>query len=87
MREELGFSCDSVIISLVSRVHYSKGQLEFIRAAKTYLKKFKNIFLLLAGDIDSQDYRSKIYKNKIIESIEKNCLNNVIFLGFQKDVS
>ena len=86
VKKEFNLPQDSIVISLVSRIHPSKGQYEFIRKMKQALIKHKNLFILIAGDITPANSRNISYKRKIEKLKDKNNLKNIIFLGFRKDI-
>ncbi|MCF7907372.1 MAG: glycosyltransferase [Candidatus Omnitrophica bacterium] len=85
-RSELNIPIKSTVISIISRVHPSKGQYEFIVDIKRTLKKNPNILLVIAGDISPNNLRNRLYKAKIEKLIEGDTLKNVVLLGFRDDV-
>ena len=86
VRKEFGFPDSSKIVSIISRIHPSKGQYEFIKKFQNILVKRKDIFLLIVGDISCLTAGSRRYKRKIKEIIRKNNLKNVLLLGYRADV-
>ena len=86
VKEEFNLPQDSIVISLVSRIHPSKGQYEFIREMRQTLTRHKNLFILIAGDITPANSRNISYKRKIEKLKEKNNLENIILLGFRRDI-
>jgi glycosyltransferase involved in cell wall biosynthesis len=77
---------EKTVISIISRIHPSKGQHEFIKNMYDILLE-ENIILLIAGDISLFNLRSIIYKKKMERFIRRHNLKNVILLGFIEDVS
>jgi len=86
LRDELKISHDSIIMSIVSRIHPSKGQFKFIEGIKEVLLRDKQLFLLIVGDSSIRNLRSYLYKRKIRELINNNNLKRVMLLGFREDV-
>lgn len=50
LRNELGVDHNTVIIGMIGRVHYWKGQIYFLQIAAHLAKKFTNLHFVLAGD-------------------------------------
>jgi len=88
MRDKLNISQDTIVMSIVSRIHPHKGQYEFIKSMAAFLsQKDSDTVLLLAGDIAPRNLRTYIYKKKIEKIVEKyNLQKKVLLLGFVKDV-
>ena len=86
-KEELNLPPSSTVIALISRIHPSKGQYEFIRDIKNTFKKTKNLFLVIAGGISVNNLRSRLYKRNIEKIIREEELKNVFFLGYVEDIS
>lgn len=86
LREELSVPPQAAVILLPSRIHPSKGQLEFLRDFSGVLRKHDAI-VLLAGDCSSCAPRSVVYKRGIRDFINGNGLQDrVKMLGFRKDI-
>lgn len=87
MRSRLNISADTIIMSIVSRIHPHKGQYEFIKSMSVFLKEEgDNVLLLLAGDISPRNLRTYLYKKKIERAIKKdNLQKKVMLLSFRKD--
>ena len=86
LRKEMGFPEDSIIVSIISRIHPEKGQLEFLKTYKRVIKEKKNLIILIVGEITPFTLKNKLYKKKIKKFIEKEGLKNVYLLGFRKDI-
>ena len=86
VKREFNLPRDSIVISLISRVHPSKGQYEFIKEMKEILTGHKKLFILIAGDITPANLRNISYKRKIEKLKDKSNLENIIFLGFRRDI-
>lgn len=87
-RDKLNISQETIVMSIVSRIHPHKGQYEFIKSMSAFLsQKDSDTVLLLAGDISPRNLRTYLYKKKIERAIKKNNLQKkVLLLGFVKDV-
>ncbi|MFH1504509.1 MAG: glycosyltransferase family 4 protein [Candidatus Omnitrophota bacterium] len=86
-KKELNIPVGAKVIALISRIHPSKGQYEFIRVVKDVLKKSQNLALVIAGDITVNSLKSRKYKRKIKKLIKKEGLRNIFFLGYINDIS
>ena len=87
LRDRLNISPDTVVMSIISRIHPNKGQFEFIESMSAFLmQKDSNAVLLLAGDISPRNLRTYLYKKKIKRIIsERNLKKKVMLLGFMED--
>lgn len=85
-KKEFNLPQDSVVISLISRIHPSKGQYEFIREMKEILSNQKKLFVCIVGDITPINLKNILYKRKIKNLKDKYNLENVIFFGFRNDI-
>ncbi len=75
----------SAVILLPSRIHPSKGQLEFLRSFRQILKRHE-VIVLFAGDCSSSP-ESLLYKREIEGFITENGLRGrVRMLGFRGDI-
>ncbi|MBN2120398.1 MAG: glycosyltransferase [Candidatus Omnitrophica bacterium] len=86
LKDKFNIPRNSRVISIVSRIHPSKGQLEFLKEIEPTLNRDKRLFLIIAGDISPSTLKTRLYKRKIDKLIEKNNLSNVFLLGFRSDV-
>lgn len=86
IKKEFNLPLTSKIITIISRIHPSKGQLEFIEQMKDTLRNYNNLFLLLAGDITPSTLKNRLYKQRIKKIIKKYNLKNVVLLEFQQEV-
>ncbi|MFH1791929.1 MAG: glycosyltransferase [Candidatus Omnitrophota bacterium] len=83
----LNIPADARVVSVVSRIHPSKGQFEFIRDIKDVLKSREDLYLILAGDITLNNVRDRQYKSDIARLIKNEGLSRVRLLSFMDDVS
>lgn len=83
-RSELGVSKNTVLVGMVARVHFWKGQEYFIEIAHHLNQKNKSVKFVMVGDaFPGYEY---LY-DKIDKSKSKYGLNEVIFdLGYRTDV-
>ncbi|MFC1514746.1 glycosyltransferase [Candidatus Omnitrophota bacterium] len=86
VRQELGLPIETKIITIISRIHPSKGQYRFLEESLARLKAEDDLFVLLVGDIRPGSLRSRLYKRRIRKLIRSNGLANVRLLGFREDV-
>lgn len=86
LKKEFNLPLDSKIITVISRIHPLKGQYEFLRDFKPILRKSDKLFLLIVGDISPPTFRNRLYKRKIFNFINKNNLENVLLLGFRRNI-
>lgn len=85
IREEFSISQDAIILVLVALLRPRKGVEVIIKAMKSILQNFSNVFLLIVGNDDiSEDPE---YGKKLRElTFECGIQSNVIFTGFRNDV-
>ncbi len=86
-RRTLNISGKKVVLSIVSRIHPSKGQFEFIKDIQDVLSKNRDVILLVVGEVAPYSLRNIMYKHKINDFIRMYNLENVVLLGFVEDVS
>ena len=86
VKKELNLPLDSTVISIISRIHPSKGQYEFLQNIKSVLQDVDNLYLLIAGDITPFTLKNRSYLKAIHDFIDENKLDNVILLGFSQDI-
>lgn len=79
---------DAVTLTVISRIHPSKGQLELVELlAEISEASRKKARLLMIGDISPRNLRGILYKRKIKKFIRShNMTRNVLWLGFQQDI-
>jgi len=72
------------IITSISRLTPSKGQMEIIKAASIVTKKHPNVIFLIVGeDVDT----AGSFRKKLEKEVEKlGIKENVIFTGWRKDI-
>jgi len=86
MRKKFNLPLQAIILTIISRIHPTKGQFEFLKRIRNLLEYKKNLIILIVGDITPPTRRNKIYKKKIENFIKKNKIKNVYLLGFQEDI-
>lgn len=79
LRKELGLKKDDFVMICVGELNDNKNQTMQIEALKQLVQKYKNIKLLLVGEGNKKNF----LKEKINEY---NLEENVILLGYRKDV-
>lgn len=50
LKKELGISDDTILIGMIARVHFWKGQTYFLDVAKELTRRFHNIHFVMVGD-------------------------------------
>lgn len=79
LRKELGLSTDAVLIANIGRLSPEKGQLDFLKASETLLKKHEQVKVLLIGIGENYDMLKKY-------AVSHNIDDSVFMLGFRKDM-
>ncbi|MCK4917196.1 MAG: glycosyltransferase [Candidatus Omnitrophica bacterium] len=87
IKKEFNIPDESIVITIISRIHPLKGQYEFIEGIKDIIKENKKLIILIVGDITPLTLKNRLYKNKIDQLIKANGLKNVKLLGFRDDIS
>lgn len=84
LREHLGIPTNAIVVGMVGRVHFWKGQNYFLSIAGELHKKYPEVHFLMAGDaFPGYEY---LYK-EMQQLVELHDLNEVVHqLGFRKDV-
>lgn len=84
LREELGFQDSDIVIGMIARVHFWKGQEYFLQIAESLTKKYDHLKFVLVGDaFPGYEY---LY-DEIRDSIEQKGLGEVTLdLGYRTDV-
>lgn len=78
LRKSLGIEKDDVVLIYPAELSKRKNQLWLLETLKEYLQKNKNVKLLLPGN--------DILNGKCQKYAKENQLDNVLFLGFRKDI-
>jgi glycosyltransferase involved in cell wall biosynthesis len=83
-RTSLNIPDDSVVIGMIARVHYWKGQDYFLNIANILNKQFHNLFFVLVGDA----YPGYEYLYEKINGLikEYNLGSSLINLGYREDI-
>jgi glycosyltransferase involved in cell wall biosynthesis len=85
LRTELGVSDDIVIIGMVGRVHFWKGQDYFLQIAAELSKRVYNIRFVMIGDVfPGYEY---LYENLTLIQKQAQIESIVTDLGYRSDVS
>lgn len=79
IRESLGLSEDDFVMIYVARMDKNKNQGMLINCTEELVKKYQNVKLLLVGPDERNGYYQDLVSKKKLN-------NNVIFLGFRKDI-
>ncbi|MDN3669275.1 glycosyltransferase family 4 protein [Echinicola jeungdonensis] len=84
LKEEIGISQDTVLIGMIARVHFWKGQTYFLDVAKHLVNRHKHIHFIMVGDAFSgYEY---LY-DEIKEKVRSNGLEEkVTDLGYRTDI-
>ena len=85
-KKDLGIPERTTVISIISRIHPSKGQLEFLHEIKKTLEEAKDVILLIIGDITTSNLKDILYRRRIYNFMENNKSENINILGFRKDI-
>jgi glycosyltransferase involved in cell wall biosynthesis len=85
VRKEIGVQENTVLIGMIARVHYWKGQIYFLNVAGEISKKFSNVQFLMAGDaFPGYEY---LY-DEISQTISQLGLTNIVHnLGYRSNVA
>jgi glycosyltransferase involved in cell wall biosynthesis len=85
VKEEFKIRDGEIVVGIVGRIVREKGYMEWVRAARMVLEKYKNVKFLAVGDALETD-RDGI-KNELDIYIAKNNLKDkVIFVGNRDDI-
>lgn len=78
----------NTVFTVYGRIHPSKGQYEFLRlVSRLNRERLKKMVVLIVGGYSSGLLRDFIYRKKMEKFIEEKELSeNVIFLGFCRDI-
>jgi len=80
LREKLGLSSTSVIVTTVARIVEKKGHIYLVKAAKILKEKYKNLKFLIVGDGNC--------RSGLLQEIKKLDLEDVfLFLGHRRDIN
>lgn len=85
LRIELGVSEDTVVVGMVGRVHYWKGQDYFLQIASQLNKKFPDLHFVMIGDaFPGYEY---LYEQHSAIIHKENLQKKVTNLGYRTDVA
>ncbi|MBN2482699.1 MAG: glycosyltransferase family 4 protein [Candidatus Omnitrophica bacterium] len=85
-RRDLALPQAAIVLTIIARIHPSKGQLEFLRSYHTILKKYPEVILLIVGDIGVKTLRNSMYKKNLLHFIRTHCPNNIRYVGARNDI-
>ncbi len=85
LRKELGVSEDTVVVGMVGRVHYWKGQDYFLQIASQLDKKFPDLHFVMIGDaFPGYEY---LYQELSAIINKENLQKKLTNLGYRTDVA
>jgi glycosyltransferase involved in cell wall biosynthesis len=85
IRQELGVSSDALLIGMIARVHFWKGQSYFLELSNLIRQKNGNVKFVMVGDaFPGYEYIYEEIKNKVEEL---DLQDDVIDLGYRTDIS
>lgn len=85
LKKSLGLPQHAFIIGMIGRVNAIKGQGDFIKIVEPLIKKYDNVYALIAGDaFPGQEWRVKELKNTIKKT---QLTDRIIYLGYRSDVN
>ncbi|MFH1727412.1 MAG: glycosyltransferase family 4 protein [Pseudomonadota bacterium] len=83
LKKNLGIYGNEIIISMVSQISRQKRQIDFIKAAKIILSKYRNIKFLIVGSEIQKNCRKELDN----EVSRLNIMDNVKFIDFYNPIS
>ncbi|WP_186757021.1 glycosyltransferase family 4 protein [Echinicola salinicaeni] len=84
LKSELGIDQSTVLIGMIARVHFWKGQTYFLDVAKELARKYENIHFVMVGDaFAGYEYLYDEIKSKIKEN---GLEGKVTDLGYRTDI-
>jgi glycosyltransferase involved in cell wall biosynthesis len=85
LKSSLNINGDDLVVTIIGRVVREKGYLEWVRAAKEVIGRYKNIKFVAVGDTLESDRDGA--KSELDEYIRENNLeSNIIFTGSRSDI-
>lgn len=85
IRHELGVSSDTLLVGMIARVHFWKGQSYFLEISDHIRRKNENVKFIMVGDaFPGYEYIYEEIKSKVEEL---NLQDYVIDLGYRTDIS
>lgn len=83
IRKDFQFLETDIVCGMLARLSPGKGHEEFIEAASTLVKKFKNVKFLIVGEAS---YNENKYADQLKEKAKKSLAEEyIIFSGFRSD--
>ncbi|WP_200974984.1 glycosyltransferase family 4 protein [Echinicola sp. 20G] len=84
LKKEIGIDQNTVLIGMIARVHFWKGQTYFLDVAKELAKRHQNIHFVMVGDaFEGYEYLYDEIKTKIKEN---ELVDKVTNLGYRTDI-
>jgi len=84
IRNEINRTKDEILIGMIGRVHYWKGQSYFLEMTKYLSEEFKNIRFIMVGDaFPGYEY---LYDNLKDQKAKAGISDIVVDLGYRKDI-
>jgi glycosyltransferase involved in cell wall biosynthesis len=85
LRNELGLSEDIVVVGMIGRVHYWKGQAYFLEIASRLHKQFPHLHFVMIGDaFPGYEY---LYDQLAAIVAKENLHENLTNLGYRTDIA
>lgn len=84
VRSQIGFNDNQVVLGMVGRVHYWKGQDYFLRIASEIVSRHKNVRFVMAGDV-FPGYE-QLYDDLEVLKRQLGITQLVVDLGYRTDV-
>lgn len=85
IRHELSVSSDTLLVGMIARVHFWKGQSYFLEISDHIRRKNENVKFIMVGDaFPGYEYIYEEIKSKVKELNLQDC---VIDLGYRTDIS
>ncbi|WP_373493149.1 glycosyltransferase family 4 protein [Aquiflexum sp.] len=84
LKSELGIPSDTILIGMIARVSFWKGQIYFLDIAAQLCQKFPNLHFVMVGDaFTGYEY---LYEEIDLHIQKLNLIEHVSFLGYRLDV-
>ena len=84
LRRKLKIPTNAFVVGCIARLVQEKGLVEFLDAARSICKEYKEVYFVIIGERLITDHNSNITKNIIIA--KKEFKNNIKFLGLRNDI-
>jgi glycosyltransferase involved in cell wall biosynthesis len=85
IRAELGIPAGKKVVGYISRLVEGKGHNEFIDAAASVTKRYKDVVFLIVGD-DKTDKEGKLMRGLRSKASTLGLTDNLVFAGWRTDI-